>query len=301
MTTTIEAVQAGTNTAAPPVAPKPRLTNRAALTMFLGYVVLIGFSVVYLLPFFIQVATSFKTNPDAVAHPLSLVPSPFTLGAFDRLVDTDFPLWFVNSVVVTTFVTAGRVFLDSLAGYALARIRFRGREAVFTSILAVLAVPGVILLIPKFLVLNYIGIYDTYPALILPLLVDAAGVFIMKQFFENIPASVEEAARIDGAGPFRIFWSVVLPMARPALITITILSFQGSWNELPHFIVASDSPELATLTKGVAGLTTGQLGSGQQFPITMAAALLMTVPVAIMFFVFQRYLVAGANAGAEKG
>ncbi len=269
--------------------------------MFLGYAVLVVFAFVYLYPFFIQLTTSFKTNPDAVDNPLSLIANPFTGAAFDRLFATDFPLWFTNSVVVTLFVTAGRVFLDSLAGYALARIKFRGREAVFTGMLAVMAVPGVILLIPKFLVLNYIGIYNTYPALILPLLVDAAGVFIMKQFFENIPVSVEEAARIDGAGPFRIFWSVVLPMAKPALITITILSFQGSWNELPHFIVAANDPDLFTLTKGVATLTSGQLGSGQQYPLTMAAALLMTIPVAIMFFVFQKHLVRGGTAGAEKG
>ena len=124
-----------------------------------------------------------------------------------------------------------------------------------------MAVPGVVLLIPKFLVLNYLGIYDTYPALVLPLLVDAAGVFIMKQFFESIPASVEEAARIDGAGTFRTFWSVVLPMARPALITLTILSFQGSWNELPHFIIATQDPDLFTLTRGVATLT--RAGSGR--------------------------------------
>ena len=98
------------------------------------------------------------------------------------------------------------------------------------------------LLIPKFLVLNQLGIYNSYPALILPLLVDAAGVFIMKQFFESIPVSVEEAARIDGAGVFRTFWSVVLPMARPALITLTILAFQGSWNEFPHTLVAVQNP-----------------------------------------------------------
>ncbi|MCY7396015.1 MAG: carbohydrate ABC transporter permease, partial [Nocardioides sp.] len=158
-----------------------------------------------------------------------------------------------------------------------------------------------ILLIPKFLVLNYIGIYNTYPALILPLLVDAAGVFIMKQFFESIPVAVEEAARMDGAGPFRTFWSVVLPMSRPALITITILSFQGSWNELPHFIIAAQDPDLNTLTKGVATLTSGQLGSGSQYPITMAAALLMTIPVALMFFIFQKYLVRGGAAGSVKG
>jgi multiple sugar transport system permease protein len=299
MTATLDPVD--TKADAPRTAPKPRLSNRAALTMFVGYAVLVVFAFVYLYPFFIQLTTSFKTNPDAVDNPLSLVADPFTGTAFDRLFATDFPLWFTNSVVVTVFVTAGRVFLDSLAGYALARIKFRGREAVFTGMLAVMAVPGVILLIPKFLVLNYIGIYNTYPALILPLLVDAAGVFIMKQFFENIPVSVEEAARIDGASPFRIFWSVVLPMAKPALITITILSFQGSWNELAHFIVAANDPDLFTLTKGVATLTSGQLGSGQQYPLTMAAALLMTIPVALMFFVFQKYLVRGGTAGAEKG
>jgi multiple sugar transport system permease protein len=280
---------------------KPMVRNRTAAGLFLGYVVLVFFSFVYLYPFLVQVTTAFKTNPDAVANPLSLVADPFTTSAFERLFDTDFPLWTINSVIVTLLVTAGRVFLCSLAGYALARIKFRGRGAVFTAILAVMAVPGVVLLIPKFLVLNYLGIYNTYPALVLPLLVDAAGVFIMKQFFESIPESVEEAARIDGASTFRIFWSVVLPMARPAVITITILSFQGSWNELPHFIVASQDPALFTLTKGVATLTSGQLGSGQQFPITMAAALLMTIPVAIVFIVFQKYLVRGGTAGAVKG
>ena len=207
----------------------------------------------------------------------------------------------MNSVIVTLLVTVGRVFLVSLAGYALARLKFRGRNAVFTGILAVLAVPGVVLLIPRFLVLNYLGMYNTYPALFVPLLVDAAGVFIMKQFFETIPASVEEAARIDGAGTFRTFWSIVLPMARPALITITILSFQGSWNELPHFIIATDNPDLFTLTRGVGQLTSGGLGSGNQFPISMAAALLMTIPTALVFVVFQRYFTQGANAGAEKG
>lgn len=280
---------------------KPMLRDRTALWVFGLYVVLVFFSFVYLYPFVVQVTTSFKTNADAVSNPLSPVADPFTLAAFERLFQLDFPLWFANSVVVTLLVTAGRVFLCSLAGYALARIKFRGRSAVFTAILAVMAVPGVVLLIPKFLVLKYINIYDTYPALILPLLVDAAGVFIMKQFFESIPESIEEAARIDGASTFRTFWSVVLPMSRPALITLTILSFQGSWNELPHFIIASQDRDLFTLTKGVATLTSGQLGSGSQYPITMAAALLMTIPVAIVFFVFQKYLVRGGTSGAVKG
>jgi multiple sugar transport system permease protein len=123
----------------------------------------------------------------------------------------------------------------------------------------------------------------------------------MKQFFESIPVSVEEAARIDGAGTFRVYWSIVLPMAKPALITLTILSFQGSWNELGHFIIAANDPSLYTLTRGLAQLTSGGLGSGQQFPIKMAAALLMTIPTALVFILFQRFFTQGANAGAEKG
>jgi multiple sugar transport system permease protein len=286
----------------PKVVDDGNLVNRSGRgKKILVYTLLVIFALIYIYPFIVQVVTSFKTNGDAVANPLALVPDPITTAAFERLAQTEYPRWFTNSVVVTLLVTAGRVFLVSLAGYALARLTFRGRNAVFTGILAVLAVPGVVLLIPRFLVLNYLGMYNTYPALFVPLLVDAAGVFIMKQFFESIPVSVEEAARIDGAGTFRTFWSVVLPMARPALITITILSFQGSWNELPHFIIAADDPDLFTLTRGVGQLTSGGLGSGNQFPISMAAALLMTIPTALVFVVFQRYFTQGANAGAEKG
>jgi multiple sugar transport system permease protein len=266
-----------------------------------GYAVLIFFALVFIYPFVIQLANSLKTEPDAAANPLSPVPAPFTTDSFARLLDGDFPLWLGNSVLVTVVVTIGRVFLDSLAGYALARLRFGGRKAIFATIVAIMAVPGVVLFIPKFLVLNQLGIYDTYTALILPLLVDAAGVFIMKQFFESIPVSLEEAARIDGAGVFRTFWSVVLPSARPALITLTILSFQGTWNEFPHTLVAVQDPSLFTLPRGVANLVSGSLGSGTQYPLKLGAALLATIPVAIIFAVFQRYFVRGATEGAEKG
>jgi multiple sugar transport system permease protein len=188
-----------------------------------------------------------------------------------------------------------------MAGYALARLHFPGRKPVFAAILAVMAVPGVVLLIPKFLVLNQLGIYDTYAALILPLLADAAGVFIMKQFFESVPASIEEAARIDGAGTFRIFWSVVLPMARPALITLTILSFQGSWNEFAQVLVSVQSADLQTLPLWLAQLVGGSLGAGTQYPLKLSGALLATIPVALLFAVLQRYFIRGANEGGVKG
>ena len=268
---------------------------------WLSYLVVIFFALIYLFPFILQIGTSFKTDPDASAHSLNPLPTTWTLDAFHKLSQADFPLWFTNSVVVTVCVTLGRIFFDSLAGYALARLHFRGRAAIGGAFIAIMAVPGVVLLIPKYLVLVQLGIYDTYFGMIIPLLADAAGIFIMRQFFVNIPVEVEEAARIDGASVFRTFWSVVLPMARPAVITLSILSFQGSWNELSHFIVSSQSPKLYTLTKGVATLSSGALGSGQQFPVKMAAALLMTIPVALVFFIFQRQFVRGAGAGAVKG
>ena len=283
------------------------MRRRTGWTMLAGYAVLVAFAAIYLYPFLIQIATSFKTDSQAAATPLSLVPNPLDLGTWKRIFgltgDSSVPIlgWLGNSVLITVVVTAGRVFFDSLAGYALSRMRFRGRGFLFAAVLAVMSVPGVALLIPKFLMVTYLGIYDTYAAMILPLLVDAAGVFIMKQFFDSVPVSVEEAARIDGAGLFRTFWSVVLPMARPALITLTILSFQGSWNEFTHFLVTTQSPEHKTLVTGLASLASGELGAGSQFPLKMGAALLTTIPVAILFFSFQRYFVRGANEGGVKG
>jgi multiple sugar transport system permease protein len=255
---------------------------------------------IYTYPFLVQVATSFKSDSEAVSDPLSLVPETWTTAAYERLfLRSDYPVWFRNSVVVTICVTLGRVFINSLAGYALARLQFRGRGLVFALVIAVMAVPGVVLLIPKFLVINQLGIYDSYAGLIIPLLSDAAGIFIMKNFFESIPRSVEEAARIDGAGPFRTYWSVVLPMATPALITLVILSFQGSWNELGHFIVAAQDPQLTPLTKGVAQLASGGLGQGSQFPLKLGAAAIMTIPVVVLFFVFQRRIM-NTTTGAVK-
>jgi multiple sugar transport system permease protein len=283
-----------------PITFKERLNPRQRWGNAIVYAVLIVIGILYIYPFLIEVFTSFKTEADATANAISLVPPTWTTAAYQQLfVNSAFPTWFKNSVVVTVFVTAGRVFFDSLAGYALARLHFRGRGAIFAGLIAVMSVPSVVLLIPKFLVLNTIGLYNSYAGMILPLLVDAAGVFIMKNFFESIPQSVEEQARIDGAGTFRTFWSIVLPMARPALVTIFILSFQGSWNELAQFIISTNDPNLTTLTKGVASLASGQLGAANRYPLKLGAALIMTIPVAVLFFIFQRKIL-NTSDGAVK-
>ncbi len=298
MTVTVEAPKQ-----VAPRRPKRRRTlgGRARTGILLSYLVLIGLALSYIYPFIISIAASFKTDAEATQDALGLIPETVTFAAYERLFgDVPFPLWAGNTLMISTIVTVGRVFFDSLAGYALSRLKFRGRAFVFAAFIGILPVPGVVLLIPRFLILQQLGLYDTYGGMIIPLLSTAAGVFIMKQFFDSIPVSVEEAARIDGASTFRTYWTIVLPMARPALITLFILSFQGSWNGLGHFIVSRQSPELNTLTTGVASLVSGQLGSGNQFPLQLAAAVLMTIPVAVLFFVFQKRIM-NTTGGAEKG
>ncbi len=296
--------QAATRAEGAIASPKPRrrgLSPKLRTFAVLSYLMLALLAVIYIYPFLIAVAGSFKTDADATGSPLSLLPQTWSFAAYERLLtDVPLPRWALNSTIVTVFVTAGRVFFDSLAGYALSRLRFRGRSAIFALVVAVMAVPSVVLLIPRFLILKELGLYDTYAGMIIPLIIDAGGIFIMKQFFESIPVSVEEAARIDGAGIFRTFWTVVLPMARPAVITLVILSFQGSWNEYAHFVVSRQDPALNTLTTGAASLVSGQFGSGNQYPLVLASAMLVTIPVAIVFFIFQKRLM-NTTEGGEKG
>ena len=303
MTTLTEAAHIAAETPKPARPPRRRITlsARARASLLIGYILLIALALIYIYPFLISIAGSFKTDADATQNPLSLIPQTWSNAAYERLFTT-VPLlqWTANSAFITVIVTCGRVFFDSLAGYALSRLRFRGRGIVFAGVIAVMAVPNVVLLIPRFLILKELGLYNSFGGMILPLIIDAGGIFIMKQFFESIPVSVEEAARIDGAGVFRTFWTVVLPMARPALITLFILSFQGSWNEFSHFVISRQSADLNTLTTGVASLTSGELGNGNQYPLQLAAAVLMSIPVAVIFFIFQKRIM-NTTDGGEKG
>lgn len=281
---------------------------QVAVRRTLGYVVLAFFALVFIAPFIITLVTSFKTDSDATLNPLNPIPHPATLSAWDQIFGvgatasvTDIPRWLFNSAFVAAMITVARVVLDSLAGYALARLDFRGRKFIFGFIVATMAVPGVVLLIPQFLVLKQLDLFNSYPGMIVPIAADAVGIFLMRQFFLQVPEALEEAGRMDGATTWQIYWKIVLPTVRPGLITLTIISFQGSWNQFQFFLIATISPKYYTLTTGLANLVNGGLSSGNQFPLKLGASLLTIIPMGLMFFFLQKYLVRGGLGGAVKG
>jgi len=272
----------------------------------LGYALLVFFALVFIMPFVLVLVTSFKTLPDIQANPVQLWADPAYGWTMDgiRGLNTQnvrIPRWALNSTIVTVVATLGRVFLASLAGYALAKMSYPGKQILFGLVIVLLAVPGVVLLLPKFLVLKELGLLNSYFGLILPQMFDAFAIFLMKQFFEQLPDELIEAASIDGASPWQTFSRVMLPLAAPGLIALTILSVQGIWNEFLHPLIAVPSnPDLATLPLGLANLRSA-FGEGQPWNTILAGTLVTTIPIAIVFFTFQRYFVQGVAATGVKG
>ncbi len=209
--------------------------------------------------------------------------------------------WAFNSFLIATIVTVSNVLFSGLAGYALTRIAFPGSRVVFLAIIGTMMIPGIVQLIPMFIVLKSLNMIDSYSGLIVPKMVTAFGIFLMAQFFEAIPREIEEAARIDGASRFRTFFQVVLPLARPAIVALVIFSFQGSWNEFMHpLIVITTNQDLYTLPLGLAFLR-GGLGQNLQWNALLAGSMLTTLPMALIFLFFQRYFIEGISYSGVKG
>jgi multiple sugar transport system permease protein len=271
-----------------------------------GYSALAFFALVFIYPFILTAVSSFKTLPDIQANPVTPWASPEYGWTLDGVRNLDsaqvrFPRWALNSAFTTVATVLLRITFDATAGYALARLRFPGRRVLFRLVVAVMAVPGIVLLVPKFLVMKQLGILNSYAGMILPLAFDAFGIFLMKQFFEQLPRELEEAAAIDGATTWQTFRMIMLPLALPGLIALTILSTQGVWNEFIHMLIAAPSePDLKTLTVGLAGIKAA-FGEAPPWNTILAGSLITTIPIAILFFTFQRYFVQGVAASGTKG
>ncbi len=271
------------------------------LKAFLSYGVLILLAIMFIYPFLLAIGTSFKTMPEIAANPSRLIPETFTLEGYQRLFTFDIGRWTFNSAFVAVSITLGNLLFASLAGYALARIPFPGSRLAFLGILGTMMIPGIVLIIPMFIVLKSLGMINTYQGLIIPKLTAAFGIFLMKQFFESVPKELEEAARMDGANAFQTFFRVVLPTARPAMVALIIFSFQGAWNDFMHpLIVVTTAKQLWTLPLGLA-LLRGGMGQNLLWNSLLAGSMLTTLPMAIIFFIFQRYFIEGISYSGIKG
>lgn len=208
-----------------------------------------------------------------------------------------FLLAFANSTFVALAVTALQIFTSALAGYALARLKFRGKQALLTVILTTLVVPFQILVIPIFLVLKWGHLINTYGALILPTAVNGFGIFLMRQYFQTIPIELEEAAMLDGANRFQVLWRILLPLARPALVTLFLFTFIGEWNDLFKPLVFTTRPSLRTVQLTLAGF---QEQFTNNWALMMAAVVITTIPVVLLFLLGQRQLIRGVATTGIK-
>lgn len=267
-----------------------------------AYLALITVALLMFVPFAYAVATSFKSKPEALQISFANMfwPKDPTWDAYRIAWDSNVGRWFLNSVLVAFAWIVGRVISCTMAGYAFARMRFPGRDILFLLIIGTLMIPGIVTIIPKFILLQNLNLLNTYGALTLPFLTDAFGIFLMKQFFESFPTAIEEAARVDGANRFRIFSQIVVPNAIPAISALTIFTFQGSWNAFlePVIFISGNRSDLFTLPVGLANFKQAYYTDQ---PTLMAMSVISTLPIAIFFITFQRYFIQSQTSSAVKG
>jgi multiple sugar transport system permease protein len=283
--------------AAPAYIP-PRARSAVAHRVLL-YVLLLGIALLFLVPFVWTITTSFKTIPDSVN--VNLIPHPWSTSAWhDIWTKYDFKLYIRNSVFLAVLITATNMFLGGLGGYAFARLRFPGRELLFLLVLGTLMVPDQLRLIPVFVMLTNWHLINSFTGYILISLVTATNLFFMRQYFLTIPKDYEEAAKLDGAGYFKTFTRVMLPLAAPAIAALTILQFQGTWNDFfwPLIIFGQGSPGLYTVQLGLQQLVSTY---STNWPALMAGSVIAILPIVVIFLVFQRYFIAGVTAAGVKG
>lgn len=260
------------------------------------YLVLLAGAVVTLFPFLWMLATAFK--PAADIYSLDLIPKNPTLENFARIFrETPFARWYLNSIIVASVTTLSVAFFDSLVGYILAKVEFRGRNIIFFAILSSIMIPTEMLIIPWYIGASRLNIVDTHLGVMFPGLITAFGIFLMRQFMESIPNDLLDAGRIDGLGEFGIFWRIALPNVRPALAALCIFTFLGNWNAFLWPVIAIESPEMRTLP---VGLSYFSYENFNQYELVMAGATLAVVPVLIVFAFFQKQIIKGITLTGIK-
>lgn len=271
--------------------------TRPRQTLF--YVILTVVVVVMLLPFVWLLFGSFKTQAEFLADPGAWLPESFQIGNYVQLfAERGFGRYMVNSIIVSVVAVIGNILFSAMAGYALAKLRFRGRTLVFPLVIVSMIVPYVALFVPQFVIVVQLGLVDTLTAIILPVLIAPLSVFIMRQFAYSVPFELLEAARIDGASEPGIFFRIFLPLSGPALATVGILSFLASWNNFLWPLVVAQSQDTYTAPIGLA--VASQASNTVSFGLLLAAAMVVLLPILLLFLFLQKYFIQGvATAGLK--
>lgn len=279
--------------------PVRRRSRRRITSTTILYIVLILLALIIVLPLVWMLLTSFKTDSDAVRNPYS-IPNPFSLDGYQKLLNGQQPifLWLWNSFAAASVQTILVLVTASMGAYALARLNFPGKRVVFSMIISTLLVPPVVFLIPNYLIVQNLGWLDSILAITVPGAAGAFGIFFLRQFFVGLPVEIEEAARIDGASDLRIFLQIVLPLARPALATLAVLTFLNNWNDFLWPVYVLLSPDNMTLQPGLSML---QGAYRTHFGIVMAGAVVASVPVLVLFGIAQRQIVESVAGTGVKG
>ena len=279
-------------TSAPEGAPRRRARRPIRWSRGATYTALVVGLLLTLMPFIWMALGSFKTQGELLQRPITWWPENPTLDNYERwLSQLNYGQYFTNSIVVAVAVVLGNIIFCSMVGYALAKMQFPGKKVLFALVMLTLMVPGVVTLVPMFVLVSNMGLVNTYPALILPFLAGPLGVFLMRQFMLGIPDALIEAARIDGAGEFRVFFRIVLPQCGPPLATLSILTFLGSWNNFLWPLVVAQTENMYTLPVALSLYSVGS--NGTYYGLLMAGSVLVVTPILILFLFLQRYFVQG--------
>ncbi|TYR73442.1 carbohydrate ABC transporter permease [Rossellomorea vietnamensis] len=273
--------------------------QRDALSKTFIYFTLILGSLLMLLPFIWMISTSLKSSGEVMTMPPVWIPGEFKWENYAAAwAMAPFAQYTVNSIIVTVLTTIGELITTILAAYAFSRINFYGRDIVFAVLLGTMMVPGEVLLIPNFVTLSNLGWIDQYEALIVPWLASIFAIFLLRQFFLGIPQELSYAAKIDGCSNFRFLWMIMVPLAKPALITIALLKAIGSWNAFLWPLIVTQSKEMRTLP---VGLTSFSTEAGTVYELLMAASTMIILPMIVLYLILQKYIIEGVARSGIKG
>lgn len=263
------------------------------------YLILMLTSFITVYPFYFMFTTSLKDTLSIYSTVTQIIPKTVTLDNY-RFLLTQVPFlrWMLNTLIVASAVTAAKIIIDSMAGYAFARRNFWGRDILFSIIISTLMIPVAVTIIPVFLMIKKMGLYDTYWGLILPSLSMPIGIFLMRQYMTSLPSELEDAARIDGCSEFEIYWRIIFPLSAPAIAVLGIFTFMNQWVSLLWPVIVTNSEGMKTLTVGISVLKAQWVSN---WGVIMAASFGSFFPVLVVFLFFQRYFIKGLTAGAIKG